>query len=301
MQALDVGRHSCPPFLNYILVGHTKIKVKSGGQECPPYIRSPRVKLFFMAVGDSTQRFSSRVENYVRYRPGYPPAVLDLLKNECGLSPASVIADIASGTGIFTRMLLENGNRVLGVEPNADMRQAGEEFLRAYSRFTSVTGSAEATTLPDDSVDMVTAAQAAHWFDREKAHREFVRICRPGGWTVLLWNERRVGSTPFLRDYEQLLLEYGTDYQDVRSERTTEQIQTFFAPSRFEVRSFDYSQDFDYAALQGRLLSSSYTPQAGDGRHKPMLSGLRRIFDAHQVNDRVRFEYDTRVYYGRLE
>jgi SAM-dependent methyltransferase len=253
-----------------------------------------------MAVPDSIQRFSSRVENYVRYRPTYPSAVLDLLKNDCGLTPASVIADIASGTGIFTRMLLENGNRVFGVEPNAEMRHAGEEFLRAYRHFTSVAGTAEATTLPDHSVDLVTAAQAAHWFDREKARREFIRICRPGGWTTLLWNERRPGSTPFLREYEQLLVEYGTDYQDVRSERTTEQIQTFFAPSRFHVRTFDYHQDFNYPALEGRLLSSSYTPQADDARHVPMLRELRRIFDAHRVHDRVTFEYDTRVYYGQL-
>ena len=188
-----------------------------------------------MAVQDSTQRFSSRVENYVRYRPGYPSAVIDLLKNECGLSSASTVADIASGTGIFSRTLLENGNRVFGVEPNAGMRRAGEEFLRAYPRFISVAGTAEATTLDDHSVDFVTAAQAAHWFDREKARREFVRICRPGGWTVLLWNERRTGSTPFLRAYEQLLVQYGTDYQEVRSERTTQQIETFFAPSRFQL------------------------------------------------------------------
>ena len=253
-----------------------------------------------MAVQDSTHRFSSRVGNYVRYRPAYPSAVLDLLTSDCGLTAASVIADIASGTGIFTRMLLENGNRVFGVEPNTAMRKAGEEFLRAYSHFTSVAGTAEATRLADHSVDFVTAAQAAHWFDREKARRELIRICRRGGWTVLLWNERRTGSTPFLRAYEQLLVDYGTDYQDVRSERTTQQIETFFAPSRFEVRTFDYRQDFDYPALEGRLLSSSYTPQAGDARHPPMLRELRRIFDGHQLNDRVTFEYDTRVYYGRL-
>src|SRR5271167_5033224 len=158
-----------------------------------------------MTVKDSTQRFSSRVGNYVLYRPAYPSAVLDLLKNDCGLTAASVIADIASGTGIFTRMLLENGNRVFGVEPNVEMRKAGEEFLRDYPHFTSVAGTAEATTLADHSVELVTAAQAAHWFDREQARREFVRICRPGAWTVLLWNERRTGSTPFLRAYEQML------------------------------------------------------------------------------------------------
>ena len=253
-----------------------------------------------MAVQDSTHRFSSRVGNYVRYRPAYPSAVLDLLTSDCGLTAASVIADIASGTGIFTRMLLENGNRVFGVEPNAEMRNAGEEFLRSYPHFTSVAGTAEATTLADHSVDFVTAAQAAHWFDPEKARRESIRICRRGGWTVLLWNERRTGSTPFLRDYEQMLVEYGTDYQDVRSERTTEQIETFFAPSRYRVRAFDYGQDFDYPALEGRLLSSSYTPQAGDAQYAPMLRELRRLFDAYQINDRVTFEYDTRVYYGQL-
>jgi SAM-dependent methyltransferase len=253
-----------------------------------------------MAVQDSTHRFSSRVGNYVRYRPAYPSAVLDLLTSDCGLTAASVIADIASGTGIFTRMLLENGNRVFGVEPNAEMRNAGEEFLRAYPHFTSVAGTAEATTLADHSVDFVTAAQAAHWFDPEKARRESIRICRRGGWTVLLWNERRTGSTPFLRAYEQMLVEYGTDYQDVRSERTTEQIETFFAPSRYKVRTFDYRQDFDYPALEGRLLSSSYTPQAGDAQYAPMLRELRRLFDAYQINDRVTFEYDTRVYYGQL-
>src|SRR5579862_9498368 len=189
-----------------------------------------------MAIADPTQRFSSRVENYVRYRPGYPAAVIDLLKKECGLASSTVIADISSGTGIFTRTLLENGNRVLGVEPNPDMRKAGEEFLGAYPGFASVAGTAAATTLPDHSVDMVTAAQAAHWFDRQKARREFIRILKPGGWTVLLWNERRLDSTPFLREYERLLLRYGTDYTNVRHERTTQEMGTFFSPSAFQVR-----------------------------------------------------------------
>ena len=253
-----------------------------------------------MPVTDPTQRFSSRVGNYVRYRPGYPSAVVDLLKKECGLTSSTVIADVASGTGIFTRMLLENGNRVFGVEPNAEMRKAGEEFLVAYPHFASVEGTAEATTLADHSVDLVTAAQAAHWFDREKARREFIRICRRGGWTVLLWNERRTESTPFLREYEQLLLAYGTDYQKVRHERTTQEIETFFAPSPFQVRTFDYQQAFDYPALEGRLLSSSYTPQPDDAGYGPMLRELRRLFDAHQVSGQVAFQYNTLVYYGHL-
>lgn len=253
-----------------------------------------------MTVTDPTQRFSSRVGNYVRFRPGYPSDVVDLLRKECGLTPNSVIADVASGTGIFTRILLGNGNRVYGVEPNLEMRKAGEEYLAAYSNFTSVEGTAEGTTLGDHSVDLVTAAQAAHWFDRPKARREFIRILKPGGWTVLLWNERRVDSTPFLREFEQLLLSYGTDYQSVRHERTTEEIETFFAPSPFQVRTFEYLQQFDYPALEGRLLSSSYTPQSDDVAYRPMLQELRRIFDAHQQKGRVAFEYNTLVYFGRL-
>lgn len=253
-----------------------------------------------MPLQNATQRFSSRVDNYVRYRPGYPNEVLNLLKKECGLTTESVIADIASGTGIFTQILLENSNRVFGVEPNAEMRRAGEAFLQSYPRFISVAGAAEATTLPDHSVEIVAAAQAAHWFDREKARREFVRVLKPRGWCVLLWNERRTDSTPFLREYEQLLLTYGTDYQEVRHERTTAEIAGFFSPSPFRSSTLEMRQDVDYAGLERRLLSSSYTPTPEDENYAPMLRELRRIFEAHQVSGRVSLDYNTLVYYGHL-
>lgn len=253
-----------------------------------------------MAVKDATQRFSSRVDHYVRYRPGYPKEVIELLTRECGLTADSTIADIASGTGIFTRLLLENGNRVFGVEPNAAMRQAGEEFLAGCPKFTSVAGTAEATTLGDASVDFVTAAQAAHWFDREKARREFMRILKPGGWTVLVWNERQTSSTPFLRDYEQLLLKYGTDYQEVRHERTTDEIADFFKPSDFETRTFENDQECDYDGLEGRLLSSSYVPGPDHATYQSMLRDLREIFDHYQERGKAVVKYDTRVFYGRL-
>jgi ubiquinone/menaquinone biosynthesis C-methylase UbiE len=253
-----------------------------------------------MPVKDSTRRFSSRVQNYIRYRPGYPPEVIELLKNECGLTATSVIVDIGSGTGILTRILLENGNSVFAVEPNPDMRAAAESALTHYSTFTSVNGTAEAMSLAEHSVNLVIAAQAAHWFERNKARREFVRILKPGGWTVLLWNERQTDTTPFLRDYEGLLLKYGTDYQEIRHERTTAEIADFFAPASFEERVFENVQDFDYSGVEGRLLSSSYVPMAGHPTYGPMISELQRIVDSHQQNGRVRFEYLTRVYYGQL-
>jgi SAM-dependent methyltransferase len=256
--------------------------------------------LGLMPASNATSRFSDRVENYVRYRPGYPSEVIDTLKAESGLKPEHVIADIASGTGIWTRVLLENGNQVFGVEPNSDMRLAGERLLADFSTFRSVAGSAEATTLPDRSVDFVTAAQAGHWFDRRGARREFVRILKPAGWLVLLWNERRTDSTAFLRAYEQVLLIYGTDYKEVRHERTTSVIQEFFDPAPFEERVFPMRQEFDYAGLEGRLLSSSYAPGPDHPQHLPMLRELRRIFDKHQRFDRVPFQYTTRIYFGQM-
>ena len=254
----------------------------------------------FMPASNATSRFSDRVENYVRYRPGYPPEVLPALKAECGLTPRHLIADLASGTGIWTSLLLENGNPVFGVEPNAEMREAGERLLAAFPKFTSVAGTAEATTLAEQSVDFVTAAQSAHWFDRPSARREFVRILKPGGWLVLLWNERLTDSTKFLRDYEQLLLTYGTDYQDVRHERTTDAVHEFFDPAPFQERVFELRQEFDYAGVEGRLLSSSYAPGPEHPQHAPMLHELRRIFDESVIGGRVAFEYKTRLYFGHL-
>jgi ubiquinone/menaquinone biosynthesis C-methylase UbiE len=248
----------------------------------------------------ATTRFSDRVENYVRYRPGYPPEIIEMLRTECGLQPSHSVADIASGTGIFTKLLLGNGNIVYAVEPNAEMRDAASEQLKDYPRVIAVAGTAEATTLPSASVDFITAAQAAHWFDLARARAECVRVLKPEGWCVLIWNERRTSSTPFLRDYEQLLLTYGTDYKEVRHEKTTATINDFFAPARFEKRVFSLTQRFDFDGLAGRLLSSSYAPLEGHPRHAPMMKELARIYQDYSTDNQVEFEYDTRVFYGRL-
>lgn len=249
-----------------------------------------------------TERFSTRVENYVKYRPGYPQAVIDLLEGECGLSAASVIADVGSGTGILSEMFLKNGNTVYGVEPNREMREAGERLLRAYTNFRSVDGSAEATTLDAESVDFITAGQAFHWFDREKARSEFRRIQRPPGWTAFLWNERRTDTTAFLADYERMLIRYGTDYESVNHTNIDDRdIAEFFAPGRFRLKIFKTRQVFDFESLKGRLLSSSYVPEEGEPNYNLMLEELERIFREHEAMGEVAFEYDTKIYYGRLE
>jgi SAM-dependent methyltransferase len=254
-----------------------------------------------MPAPNATSRFSERVENYVLCRPSYPAEAFQTLQTECGLSPQDVVADIASGTGIWTRMLLENGNQVFAVEPNPEMRRAGERLLSAFPNLISTAGSADATTLADASIDFVTAAQAAHWFERGAARQEFVRILKPGGWLVLLWNERRIDGTAFRRAYEELLLTHGTDYEEVRHERTTKAVNEFFDPAPFAERSFAMQQEFDYAGLEGRLLSSSYAPARGHPRHAPMLRELRRIFDENSTAGRVILDYTTRIYFGRLK
>jgi len=251
-------------------------------------------------VLDPTKRFSSRVENYVKYRPTYPPEIIPLLESDCGLTPASIIADVGSGTGLLTELFLKNGNQVYGIEPNPEMRAAGEKILAKYSKFTSVDAAAEATTLPDHSVDFIVAGQAFHWFDREKARLEFQRILKPTGHAIIIWNSRKKGATPFLDAYEQILQQFATDYSAVRHENVDEDaLRTFLGPT-FTHRRLDNQQIFAFESLQGRLLSSSYAPAEGHPNHEPMLRELRRIFDRFEQNGTVPFDYDTDVYWGNL-
>jgi ubiquinone/menaquinone biosynthesis C-methylase UbiE len=249
---------------------------------------------------DSTQRFSSRVENYIKYRPGYPAAILDLLREKCGLTCGSVVADIGSGTGILTELFLRNGNRVFAVEPNREMREAAERRLGQYPNLTSVSGTAETSALKDRSVDFITAGQAFHWFDRQQSRLEFLRILKSGGWAVLIWNER-IPTSPFARAYEHLLRTYGTDYEEVNHKHTDAKvIGPFFGANGYQQAAFPNRQVFDWEGLKGRLLSSSYAPEPGHPRHVPMLEGLNALFSKYQSEGKVVFEYDTLVYYGRL-
>jgi len=251
---------------------------------------------------DSKERFSNRVADYVRYRPGYPRAVVDLLREECGLVPESIVADVGSGTGILTRLFLENGNVVYGVEPNAEMRQAGEEFLAAYTKFRSVAGSAEATTLQDASVDFVLAAQAFHWFDARAARAEFQRILRPRGWVAVIANHRKKDATPFLRAYEAFLSKFGTDYGKVaETYPSAARMAEFFGAAKFREHTAPNRQIFDFDGLSGRLRSSSYAPPPEHPNHKPMLVALKELFDAHSDGGSVSFDYVTYIYYGQLE
>jgi SAM-dependent methyltransferase len=249
---------------------------------------------------DPTKRFSNRVENYLKYRPRYPREIIPLLKKDCSLTRHALIADIGSGTGFLAELFLQNGNRVIGVEPNAEMRAAGEQMLAQYEDFTSVEATAENTTLPDSSVDFVTAGQAFHWFDREQTRPEFARILKPDGWVVIVWNGYKPERTPLLKGYHEVLLRYGTDYRDVRREIESTELDKLFAVGEYKVAQFEFQQRFDFEGFKGRILSASYAPQPGEPNYEPMLNELREVFESNQKDGTVVFDYDTEVYYGRI-
>ncbi|XZF14831.1 class I SAM-dependent methyltransferase [Chitinophagaceae bacterium MMS25-I14] len=247
---------------------------------------------------DSTQRFSNRVADYVKYRPHYSDAVVDYLQHEFGLTERKTIADIGAGTGISSALFLKAGYKVIAVEPNKEMREKSVELLHVYPGFTAVDGTAENTGLDAGSIDAVVAGQAFHWFDAVVAKKEFERILKKEGMVVLLWNERLTGSD-FEKEYDNLILQYGKDYVEVRHRNIDLQhIEAFFAPGTCTLKTFENSQDFDFEGLKGRLLSSSYMPVAGEKGYHELITDLQDLFHRYAAGGRIRIHYITKVYTG---
>jgi ubiquinone/menaquinone biosynthesis C-methylase UbiE len=251
------------------------------------------------SITDPTKRFANRVENYVKYRPDYPHDIISFLKNELSLDSSWIIADVGSGTGILSKMFLENGNTVLGVEPNKEMREAAENILRDYSKFKSIDGTAESSSIEENSVDLITAAQAFHWFNLEKSKKEFKRILRNNGWIVLIWNERKTEETQFLKEYENLLNNFSVDYKLVDHRRINDHVLNKFFKD-YTLKVFPNFQEFSFDGLEGRLLSSSYVPTPDHPNYKPMMKALSDIFNRYNLNGKVKFEYKTKLYYGKI-
>ena len=251
-------------------------------------------------MAKNTERFSNRVDNYIRYRPSYPAQVAAYLTNQIGVAPDWTVADIGSGTGISAEIFLRNGNKVYAVEPNKEMREAADQLLSKYKGYISVNGSSEVTTLSTHSIDLIIAAQAFHWFDREAFQKECNRIARTGGYCLLMWNERKVVSD-FEKAYEELLIRYGTDYQTVDHRNIKEKdLELFFAPHPVTSVVLHNEQIFDFEGVKGRLLSSSYAPNTGDLNFDPMISQLRKIFDRYQKSGKVSFGYDCNLFLGKI-
>ncbi len=250
---------------------------------------------------DPRERFSGRVDAYVRSRPGYPAELVPLLRREAGLLPAHSVADVGSGTGILTRLFLDAGHEVYAIEPNEGMRAAAEKAFAGRPLFRSVDGSAEATTLPAASVDLAAAGQAFHWFDREAARVEFARILRPPGNAALIWNDRRTSGSAFAEGYEALLRRHGTDYGAVDHKNLGPGVfESFFRPGPWRRFALPNLQWFDEEGLRARVLSSSYTPPPGDPRHAPMMEELGELFRDTARDGAVIMDYETTVYVGTV-
>ncbi len=251
---------------------------------------------------DPKFRFTDRVASYVKARPGYPAELINVLRNECGLTNTAIVADIGCGTGILSRMLCEHAQTVYGVEPNEAMRKAALEYLSGHPNFVEVNGAAENTGLPATSIDLITVAQAFHWFDQKEARHEFMRILKPNGWTALIWNDRRMTGSALAEAYEQLLVEFGTDYQDVHSHgrATLDNMERFYGHSQIKRATIPNSQLLDRDTFIERVISASYMPTSDHPRYREMVDAAHRIFDSEQKENVVTLEYDTNIYYAQM-
>jgi ubiquinone/menaquinone biosynthesis C-methylase UbiE len=250
---------------------------------------------------DGTQRFTSRVESYRRFRPRYPETIVHLLQRECALSTDDVVADVAAGTGLLAEIFLAAGHPVYAVEPNDAMREACAVLEAQYPKLRCVPGTAEQTGLPDGCASFVTVGQALHWLDHTRARAEFARILRPGGCCAVVYNHRRRGGDAFHDGYERILREFGLDYEAVQREHPgPEKIAAFFAPSEVKTATVPNFQELTLEGLKGRILSSSYMPQPGQPRYEEMIEAIKALYAQCERNGTVRMEYETAVSWGRL-
>ncbi len=250
---------------------------------------------------NTKQRFSDRVENYIKYRPGYPDEVIAALQLEIGLMPNDIVADIGSGTGISAKLFLENGNTVYAVEPNEPMRKAAEGLLSEYEHFHSIHGSSEETNLEANSIDLIVCAQAFHWFNQEKTKIEFKRIANKGAHLALIWNDRKE-TEPFQIDYEKLIQEFAIDYNEISHRNISqEMIAAFYAPNTFKKFVLYYEQQFNLEGLIGRIISSSYMPNSDHPNFPQLKNAIVSLFDKYKQNEIVTFAYNTILYIGSVK
>jgi len=246
-------------------------------------------------------RFTGLADCYAKNRPGYPASAVDFIMQRCALNFGSILVDIGCGTGISSRVFAERGVRVIGIEPNSEMREkAGAIAVPAHASIPIYQdGRAEATGLPSDFANAVVAAQAFHWFLPEEALREFHRILKPGAWALLLWNERD--------SVDRFTAMYGKAFCDIVPEAAAIELPRanggypLLTCPWFENRQklvFHNEQVLDEEGLLGRAFSASYAPR-DPPRVATLTAALRKLFAENQKNGKVCLQYDTLLYLGR--
>jgi len=250
-------------------------------------------------MSDNTGLFTSRADIYSKYRPSYPTEAINYLVGSFNLSKDSLVADIGSGTGIFTKLLLEKAKTVFAVEPNKEMRNEAEKQLKKDRNFVSVEGTAEKIPLEAKSVDLITAAQSFHLFDRDSAKNEFSRILRDGGHVILIWN-KRLQNTDFLLEYENIIQNNIPEYKDLTNSTTSIDVIKTFLGKGFKVERFGNNQVYDWDKVIGRLNSSSYMPAKKTEAYQSLEKSLYNTFIRYAGSGKVQFNYSTEVYSGTL-
>lgn len=254
-----------------------------------------------MMLPNPPERFTGRVESYRRYRPRYPAEIAGLLRRDCGLQDGAAVVDVAAGTGLLSEIFLAAGFVVTAVEPNAEMRAACSELKRSYPELRVLEGTAEETGLAGSAADLITVAQAMHWFDLERTRREFARILKPGGYCAVIYNNRHAGGDAFHEACERFLLKFGVDYESVKKQHVgRKRLAQFFAPAEMKCAVFANSQALTREGFEGRILSSSYIPRPGDRRFGEMQAELQKLFEEHESGGLVTIRHECVVCYGRL-
>lgn len=255
-----------------------------------------------MMAPDSSNRFNQKASHYSKARPSYPDECVDWILDRVGFSSNISVADVGSGTGILTELFLKRGAFVFGVEPNSEMRaEAERSLLSEYELFRSVSGSAEETSLMDDSVQLVTVAQAYHWMDPEKTTSEFRRILQPGGLVALLWNDRQAEASEFMSGYEELLEKYGTEFEEIRDRATVRGLDSLFGQDSFEEFKAINVVSMSIDDLHGLVQSLSYLPSAGEKGFQELSEDLGRLFESQEEDGEVRFVYETSCFLGGVK
>ncbi|EIQ1514519.1 class I SAM-dependent methyltransferase [Vibrio parahaemolyticus] len=249
---------------------------------------------------NSIDRFSSRVADYDKYRPSYPLDLVNKLVEQSNLNQRSVIADIGSGTGVFTELLLNQGVKVIGIEPNDAMRHSAENKLNHKANFTSLNATAESTRLKKGSIDLITAAQSFHWFNKDKVIPEFRRILKPNGVLALVWNQRCV-EQDFQTAYDEILRKYSKDYDSVNHKNLKDnEVPQFFDSNRMEAYTYSNEQLFDYEGLLGRIRSSSYCPLPGTTEYSRLVKELEVVFNQFSLQGQIKFKYQSHLFIGQI-
>jgi ubiquinone/menaquinone biosynthesis C-methylase UbiE len=249
----------------------------------------------------TTGNFTDKAEIYAKYRPAYPDALIDYLCSANHLKTDHLVADIGSGTGIFSRQLLEKWLAVAGVEPNDDMRKLAEQSLKPYARFTSVKATAEQTTLTANSVDLVTVAQAFHWFDHEAFKAECQRILKPDAQVALVWNSRDL-TDPIIQENAAICQKTCPNFKGFSGgiEQSPEIFARFFNKGKYEFTTHENDMQFDREEFLGRNLSASYAPKQHDKEYEPFVRLLSELFEKHSKNGKIVLRNITRSYLGKV-